>query len=269
MSSAIASTLATDLDGTFIPLEDEPRNRSDLKTLTELLERHHVPLIYVTGRHLESVLDKAHEQELPRPEWMICDVGTSIYRKNDNGDLRPVEPYYEFQHEIVDGFELSDIAKVIEQWPGLRRQEEEKQGPYKLSYYVEQEVLEDRAAQLGEWLKQQQAPWEYIHSVDPFTGDGLLDVVPTAISKAKALEWWCDFAETDHRGVVFAGDSGNDYAAFIAGYRTIVVANTDRAIAEKVRDEHARRGYENRLHLATQKATSGVLEGCHAFGVFE
>ena len=77
-----------------------------------------------------------------------------------------------------------------------------------------------------------------------------------------------------HAGVkpeslVFAGDSGNDLAALIAGYRTIVVANADRRLAQQVQDAHRAAGWKDRLHLARGRATSGVLEGCRRFELVE
>ena len=47
------SVLASDMDGTFIPLDDSSQNRRDLTTLTDELQRRQMELIYVTGRHYE------------------------------------------------------------------------------------------------------------------------------------------------------------------------------------------------------------------------
>ena len=52
-----------------------------------------------------------------------------------------------------------------------------------------------------------------------------------------------------------------------AGYRTIVVANADRSLAEQVAAKHREAGWQNRLCLAQGRATSGVLEGCRSFGL--
>ena len=45
------SVLATDLDGTLIPLPNEPQNQTDLETLAHELKSQGVTLIYITGRH--------------------------------------------------------------------------------------------------------------------------------------------------------------------------------------------------------------------------
>ena len=58
--------LATDLDGTFIPLDGDAQNRSDLRTLTEHLAHHDITLTYVTGRHFESVASAIEQFQLPQ-----------------------------------------------------------------------------------------------------------------------------------------------------------------------------------------------------------
>ena len=60
-----------------------------------------------------------------------------------------------------------------------------------------------------------------------------------------------------------------DWAALVAGYRVIVVANADPELACRVDEYHTDRQWEGRLYLARGPATSGVYEGCRAFGLFE
>ena len=89
------------------------------------------------------------------------------------------------------------------------------------------------------------------------------------MSKAHALEWWVQYVRLNREAIVFAGDSGNDLAALVAGYRTIVVGNADRQLARQVHDAHHEAGWNNRLCLARGRATSGVLEGCRWFELVE
>ena len=84
--------LASDLDGTLIPLEGEPENQADLQRLAEQLDRHGVTLVYSTGRHFASAAQAIDQFQLPQPDWLICDVGTSIFRRDDGGQFEAVEP---------------------------------------------------------------------------------------------------------------------------------------------------------------------------------
>ena len=117
-------------------------------------------------------------------------------------------------------------------------------------------------------LESMSAVWRVISSVDPFNGNGLIDLLPAGVSKAYALDWWIRHRHTDAQHVVFAGDSGNALAALTAGYRAIVVGNADPSVVSMAKKKHQQNGWNNRLYLATQRATSGVLEGCRWFDVF-
>jgi hypothetical protein len=54
-------------------------------------------------------------------------------------------------------------------------------------------------------------------------GNGLIDLLPTNVSKAHALAWWVDHARMMPDSIVFASDSGKELAALTAGYRAILV----------------------------------------------
>ena len=261
--------LATDLDGTLIPLDGNPEQQRDLQILGESLNKHRVPLVFVTGRHLQSVEKAQHKFRLPEPDWVICDVGSTICRRNPAGKLEPLHEYAKHQYEIVKACPRTDILQLAAKISGLREQEAFKQGPYKISFYADQHQLSEIEQNLLQLLEDQQIPWSLICSVDPFNGDGLVDLLPQDISKAYALKWWAEFAGYEDSQIVFAGDSGNDYAAFVSGFRAILVNNTNSKIVDQVVQEHLKLGYTDRMYHAKSSATSGVLEGCRAFQLFD
>ncbi|MCA9023783.1 MAG: HAD-IIB family hydrolase [Planctomycetaceae bacterium] len=258
--------LATDLDGTFIPLEGDKQNLLDLEILRDQLEQQDTTLVYVSGRHLAIIEDAIREHDLPQPDWIIGNVGTAIYGKNPEGWTE--EPAYH-QHLAslcgeMSALRLQSITRSIE---GLILQEQEKLSEYKVSFYTDPKELDELVTRITDRLAEVNSAWTLISSIDPFTGDGLIDLLPHGVSKALAIQWWCDHHDWDQREVVYAGDSGNDLAALTAGYRAIVVGNADRRLAKQVRDEHEAKQWSNRMHLAEAVATSGVLEGCRAFGL--
>jgi len=259
------TVLASDMDGTFIPLEGNQQNRRDLETLAAEIERRGLELVYVTGRHFELVVEAIDAGDLPQPRWLICDVGTSIYRRTSSREYDNLVDYAKHLAEITAGWDVESLADRFRDIKSLRIQEPEKQGPFKLSYYCDAAELEQTSEHLTALLLQTGAPYRIISSVDPFTGDGLVDFLPQGVSKAHALSWWVDHLGWEKQAVVFAGDSGNDLAALVAGYRSIVVGNAAPEIAEQVRRAHQDAGWENRLCLAAGHATSGVLEGLRYF----
>ena len=269
--SQLQRVLATDLDGTLIPLADNEQNRRDLVRLQDALNANDVEIVFVTGRHLEAVLEAADEQQLPLPDWIICDVGTSIYKRETSADtwnFAHVKDYQDHQREIIAPLPMDKLRELLEPVSGLRLQEEEKQGPYKLSFYADANRLEELVGEIQKLFDRASAPYSMIHSVDPFNGDGLIDLLPRDVSKAHALSWWVEHVGLHDDNIVFAGDSGNDLAALSAGYRAIVVGNADRSVAQQAQEAHASAGFRDRLYLAQAPATSGVLEGCRWYGLF-
>ncbi len=255
-------TLATDLDGTLIPLDGDQKNLADLEQLGKVFSEQGNQLVFVTGRHLESVRSAILHHQLPRPDLVICDVGTSIYNCDDNDTFQLNPEYAQELHQILAPDELQDFGKQLQEIQGLRLQESYKQGPFKLSFYCQAERLAELTETILQRIAAAQFPIQLIASVDPFNHDGLVDLLPLGVSKAFALDWWIRSSRTVADNVVFAGDSGNDLAAMTAGYRTIVVGNADAALIDTVKLQHQQLGFNDRLFISLEHATSGVLEGC-------
>lgn len=257
--------LATDMDGTFIPLEGNEENRRDLARLCAEIEGRGIDLVYVTGRHYELVLDAIESDDLPTPRWLICDVGTSIYESSECEKHQLLQAYHAHLRQVVGNFDVSRLAEELSSIGELRLQESEKQGPFKLSYYSDAPFLGGITVDVSRLLDTLGAPYRIISSVDPFTGAGFVDLLPENVSKDYALRWWVDHTRCSRESIVFAGDSGNDLAALTAGYRSIVVANADDPVVAKATQAHQAAGWTNRLYVAGKPATSGVLEGLKHF----
>jgi HAD superfamily hydrolase (TIGR01484 family) len=261
--------LATDLDGTLIPLEGSERNAADLATLAKQLQTRDTKLVFVTGRHFASVEAAIVEHRLPVPDWIICDVGTTIYERQSSRSFEQLAAYSEHLAAVTTTLAVHELRERLAVVKRLRIQESEKQGPFKLSFYADAEVLTELRAEIDECLIRWAAPYSVIHSVDPFNGDGLIDLLPRDVSKAYALDWWSRHVNLSQEQIVFAGDSGNDLAAFTAGYQTIVVGNADRSLRNHVLEVHRHAGWNDRLFVAAECATSGVLAGCRMFGLID
>ncbi len=260
-----SNVLATDLDGTFIPLEGNEQNSVDLITLTGELKEVDAQLVYITGRHLEYGQQAIDEHDLPIPDWFICDVGTSVYQSNNSGTFQLVREYERHLEQIISTLPIANLRELLLPVDGLRLQEPAKQGPFKLSFYADASRLNALVNEINSLLDKHQGPYSIVSSIDPFNGDGLIDLLPKDVSKAHALTWWAERQNVQKEEIIFAGDSGNDLAAMSAGYRTIVVGNADRKIAQQAYLAHQQAGWHNRIYLAQGPATTGVLEGCRWF----
>ena len=74
--------------------------------------------------------------ELPWPDWLICDVGTSLLQRQPTGDYLVLDQYQQHQSDIITDVPISTLQMHLASVDGLQLQEEEKQGRCKLSYYV-------------------------------------------------------------------------------------------------------------------------------------
>jgi HAD superfamily hydrolase (TIGR01484 family) len=256
--------LATDLDGTFIPLPDRPDNESALDTFRQARAEHRLGLVFATGRHLESVLDAIARHALPPPDWIVCDVGTSIHRRQDDR-YAPYTPFETHMAGQTRGIGRDAVEALLVGMDGLTLQPPERQQRFKISCFSASADTEPLAARINQCLRDAGLPYACLASLNPFRDEGLLDILPAGASKAAALLWLATHADFSPDEVVFSGDSGNDLAALTCGFRAIVVANASDTLAERAAQALAERGLANRLFRATLPATSGVLQGARHF----
>lgn len=255
------TVLATDLDGTLIPLSGNQNNRRDLTELQRELESRSISLVFVSGRHLASILAVMESESLPTPDWIISDVGTSICSVEKRDQVVPSTRYTDHLSLVIREYPIAQLRQEFASIDGLTAQEAEKQGPFKLSYYCEAGAIDGVSDLINDHLHRHESPYRLIASVDPFNGDGLIDLLPAGVSKAYAIDWWCQDQNLNPDQVIFSGDSGNDFAALTAGYRSILVGNASRDLAVRVQESHTVSGWNDRLCLPSQHATSGVLNG--------
>jgi HAD superfamily hydrolase (TIGR01484 family) len=267
-SEIAPNVLATDLDGTLIPLPEAPENERDMETLRESLKASEATLVFATGRHFESVIEAMNEYSLPQPDWIVCDVGSAIYKRQ--GDAYEVFDAYESHlAETSGGVDRQAIEATLDSIDGLELQPIDHQQRFKISYQSTAETVDPLTETVQERLQKAKLPYDCMGSLDPFLNCGLLDVMPQGVSKAYALLWLSTHANFLPDAVIYSGDSGNDYAALCSGFRAIIVANGSPGLSTKVGSRLSERNLGNRLYVSRGKATSGVLEGCRHFGLFD
>ena len=262
--------LATDLDGTLIPLEGVIENREDLQRLKTLLVDRDICIIFVTGRHIESVQAAIAQYDLPVPKFIIADVGSSIYRRSNTNASQDARwehlPEYQSLLDVkLNEQQRAEMQEIACRQSGVRLQESEKQGRHKLSFYVDAAELKNVGDLISKAVSKHGSQFSMICSIDPFNGDGLIDILPAGVSKAFALNWLLEQEKVTSSEAVFAGDSGNDYAAMVGGFHSIVVGNASEDLRAKVVDFFKPGNCGTDLHCARGEATSGVLEGLNYF----
>jgi sucrose-6F-phosphate phosphohydrolase len=262
----VLNVLATDLDGTLIPLPDSPEHETALSILRDARNSHPFTFLYATGRHYESVQEAIESYNLPLPDWIVCDVGTSIYSKSE-GNFVPFQPYIDHLNSLTQKTDREQVLNLLSDLEGLELQCEAHQQEFKISYQCTTERMEALVEAVDARLRAQKIPFDVTGSVDPFLHCGLIDLLPTGTSKAYAVQWLATHADFSPESVLYAGDSGNDFSALTCGFRAIVVANAGETLTKKVMKALAQKGMQDRAYAAQHAATQGVLEGCRHFGL--
>ena len=72
--------ICTDLDRTLLPNGSQPESSGARELFRRVTSDPSVSLAYVSGRHQQLVLDAIREYAIPWPDWVIADVGSTIYR---------------------------------------------------------------------------------------------------------------------------------------------------------------------------------------------
>ena len=260
--------LVCDMDGTVIPLDDLPHRTREIAALKKaLMAAPHVRLAYATGRDRDLARAGIEMHDLPRPDYLICDVGTSLYHSRKTGwSLDP--DYRSAVLERFGGHSAEDVHRALAPLPFLTPQEPERQAEFKISFYIKNmSGAEELARRVREALSAADiSRMRVVVSLDPANGRGLLDILPDGVAKDFAVRFLAQSLGVPTGQVVYAGDSGNDLDAFLSGFRCILVANTEEWVREKVRAFSGKDG-ARRFYLATKPFAAGVLEGARYFGL--
>ncbi|MEL7336620.1 MAG: HAD family hydrolase, partial [Planctomycetota bacterium] len=227
--------------------------------------QHNGYLIYVTGRNAASAIQAIDESALPAPNALISDLGAAILQATASG--QPLTPVNEYSGAlgIMSGPVRQYDFGWLDEVPGIERVSIEMQSEFRLYYECKPEELQAHATEIQSKLDHRGIPYALQSSSDETAGIGRIDIVPEMVNKAFALNWWLQFKRVRAQNVIFCGDSENDLSAFCEQFQTVVVQNAADTIKEAVRRFHVDHGQSDRLHLATQCNTSGVLEGVRHF----
>jgi HAD superfamily hydrolase (TIGR01484 family) len=170
--------------------------------------------------------------------------------------------------EARGGLDVREVRHEMGHLPDLLLQPEERQTESKLSYHLapgadHQRMLESVTEILDELGGRMQA----VYSVGAPHGTGLLDILPVGVAKDFALRYLHDHTGVDPEEIVYAGDSGNDLAAMLSGFKAILVGNATPGLREELTSRGGEMGVLGRLYFAEKLYVAGVLEGCRHFGI--
>ncbi len=259
--------LCTDMDRTLLPNGHQPESPRARELFHRLVSREEVTLAYVTGRHRALVEEAIDEYRLPLPDYVIGDVGSTLYQVRGNS----WELQQDWQDEIAGdwaGYDHAHLAAMFSRLDGLELQETDKQNEFKLSYYVR--LDNDSSAmmeKMQDLLHTEGVQASLVWSVDELKGSGLLDILPASATKFHAVEFLRNQLGYERDQTLFAGDSGNDMQVLTSSIPSVLVANAAVDVkAQAVTDAQAS-GNRDALYLA--KGDYPGMNGNYSAGIIE
>lgn len=232
-----ALVLATDLDGTFLGGSEASRAR-----LYDWIEenRADVGLIFVTGRDPEFIQDLTQGRGVPRPDYVVGDVGTTIASVGE--DHLPT-PIAELEAEIAAawGDAGKRVQAALHPVEGLRLQPTGFR--YRISYDMDPALFDpvalDIVADLG---------------LDALVSDNrYFDVLPKDISKGPSLLRLLAFLRVANDRCLVAGDTLNDLSMLALGLPAVAVGNSEPNLIAALKDH-------DHVHFAAGEGAEGITE---------
>jgi sucrose-6F-phosphate phosphohydrolase len=242
----------TDLDHTLVGNDQALRQLSQI--LTEHRQAYGTKIVYATGRSPVLYKQLQEEKNLLEPDALVLSVGTEIYL---DGSGSPDAAWSEI---LRVGWHRELILSITQQIPELVPQPDSEQRPFKISFFLEQEVAASVIPQLESELEKCEVNVKLIYS------SGIdLDIVPRSSDKGQAMQFLRQKWKFAAEQTVVCGDSGNDIALFAVGKeRGIIVGNARPELLTWHSDYPADHRY-----LAQSFCAGGILEGLKHFGFLE
>ncbi|MEN8133839.1 MAG: HAD-IIB family hydrolase, partial [Pseudomonadota bacterium] len=257
----------TDLDRTLLPNGAQPESPGARARFAVVATRPEVSVAYVSGRHRALVEQAIKNFRLPVPDYVIGDVGTTIYQISGIRWQR----WQEWEQEIGPDWGDCDhqgLVSLFRDLSALHMQEKSKQNTHKLSYYVSlQADRQGLLKEMGSRLDEHGVAASLVWSIDDPAGIGLLDVLPAHATKLHSIEFLMRQKGFTHESTVFAGDSGNDLPVLVSPISSVLVGNASDQIKRQALDQAATQGTTSALYVA--KGDYRDMNGNYSAGILE
>jgi HAD superfamily hydrolase (TIGR01484 family) len=234
------TVLVTDLDGTLLSGDRDSRRQ-----LLRALGRHpRITVVYATGRGLPSVQALlAEDPLLPRPRWIIADVGASVV---DATDMHHVTA---LQEPLRAGWPGHDhVRSALSRFPELVYQHDADQEG-RCSYYL---APEHHSRDITAAVESLGCAWTY-------SADRYFDVLPARAGKGSALRGLMRHLDWPESGVLVAGDSLNDLSLFRLGTHGVVMGNAEPGLSARV-------GADPLVHRPALDGAAAILSALERLG---
>ncbi|MEL0587369.1 MAG: HAD-IIB family hydrolase [Candidatus Thiodiazotropha sp. (ex. Lucinoma kazani)] len=260
--------VCTDLDRTLIPNGSQSESNEARDRFKQLCDSKGVVLAYVSGRDQNLVKKAIADYALPQPDYVVGDVGTTLYHVAGADDWNHQLDWEENISRDWNGKSHADLKSLFSNIQGLRLQENEKQNRFKLSYYVSLDQDHQRILGMMEQaLEPEAVNASLIWSIDETAGMGLLDVLPERATKYHAIDFLRQSLGYSLTETLFSGDSGNDMEVLISPIPAVLVANAQSDVRDDAQRLAQDKGTGDSLYMA--KGGFMAMNGNYSAGILE
>lgn len=233
--------LVSDIDNTLVGEE------TSMTELLRLLKEHENEIGWgvATGRGLNMTMESLEENNIPRPDVVICSVGTEIYYGRDLAIDKGWQQHlsYKWRPDLV--YEELDSLDFLE------LQEPETQRRYKISYYMEDDP--ELLARVHNVLRNRKIRYHLVYSHGQF-----LDILPYRASKGKAVRYLSYKWGIPLPNIMVCGDSGNDESMLRGDTSGVVVGNYSKEL-------ESLKGLR-RTYFSSEEYAAGIIDGMLHYG---
>ena len=160
------------------------------------------------------------------------------------------------RHTLSPGWDREQIVATAAHFADLMPQPDSEQNPFKVSYFLDEQVADQLIPQLESALTDRGLSSKVIYS-----GGEDLDILPQNGDKGLAVQFLRQKWDMNAQETVVCGDSGNDIALLAGEERGIIVGNA----RPELRQWYSKNANNSR-YLAQAAAAGGILEGLAHFG---
>lgn len=226
-------------------------DRESLGKLLQLMHRQHKTVIFgiATGRCLDDALATLKRHAIPLPDVLITGQGSEMHYTPD------LLPARNWQRHIDHLWSPQPILEILADFPGLKMQPRQNQGPFKISYYIDPEVTPPHEVRSA-LLRNEQT----VNAI--FSFGQFLDILPIRASKGLALRWCAEHLGFPLKNTLVAGVTGADADMLRGNTLATVVDNrhhTELSELEKVDD----------IYFSGSSFAAGILEAIEHYRFFD
>lgn len=242
--SRIEHALVSDLDLNLIG-DDE-----SLHTLLKLLRKHRktTKFAIATGRRLDQALKLMKKHGIPEPDILMTSSGSEIYY------APKLTPDTAWAKHIDHQWSPHKVRDILDEIPGLQRQPKDEQSQFKLSYYIDPQVID-----IEEIKKLLHREEQSVHVQLAF--GQYLDILPIRASKGMALRYIADRWQVPLEQIFVAGGSGADEDMMRGNTLAAVVANRHHEELSQLEDL-------SHIYFAKKSHAAGIMEALEFYRFF-